>query len=195
MLISLITQPTELPKLDISDWIQVIAIIVSLIVGVISLYYTKIAIQQSSKANQLTQRSIEDMAKPYVNAYVDAYAVKSQVRVYVFKNFGQTPAYIEGITVDGDIDMTNKYHFQSLVGNMLAPNQKITSSIHPDFKGKCRITIIYKDIHNNIYKDSYTLDTRIFEDFAFTINESNKSNEIPTAIRQSTMALLRDLKP
>lgn len=195
MLIFLTTQPTELPKLDISDWIQVIAITVSLIVGVISIYYTRIAIQQSSKANQLTQQSIEDMAKPFVNVYVDAFAVKSQQRVFTFKNFGQTPAYIEKIEINGNLDKFNKYAFQSLVGNMLAPGQKITSYIDPAFKEKISISISYKDMNGKLYSDTFNLDPQIFEDFAYSVNESNKSDEVPTAIRQSTMALLRDLKP
>lgn len=167
--------------------VQVVTLYVTVVIALVGFVFNVISLWQTKKA-------AEDMAKPYVNVYVDAYAVKSQVRVYVFKNFGQTPAYIEKISVKGNIDTTNKYHFQSLVGNMLAPNQKITSSIQPDFKGKCEISITYKDIHNNIFDHSYTLDTQIFEDFVYTLNESNKSNEIPTAIRQSTMALLRDLK-
>ncbi|KXU09388.1 hypothetical protein Javan226_0007 [Streptococcus phage Javan226] len=167
--------------------VQIVTLYATVVIALVGFVFNVISLWQTKKAT-------EDMAKPYVNVYVDAYAVKSQVRVYVFKNFGQTPAYIEKISVKGDIDAANKYHFQSLVGNMLAPNQKITSSIQPDFKGECEISITYKDMHNNIYNHSYTLNTQVFEDFVYTINESNKSNEIPTAIRQSTMALLRDLR-
>ena len=194
--------------MTISDIIQVIAVVVSIITSAVSIRLSRIAIQQSAQSNaqsataneqnalsiELTKQAAEDMARPYVNVYVEAFAVKSQQRVYTFKNFGQTPAYITNIDVQGAIGDLNKYKFQSLVGNMLAPNQKVTSNIEEGFKGCANVTIFYKDINGNSYQDTFKLDTQAFEDFAYTTNEANKSDEIPSAIRQSTMALLRDLK-
>lgn len=136
------------------------------------------------------------MSKPFINIYVDRYAVKSQDKMYVIKNFGQTPAYIDKIElIDGELDELNqKRLFQSLVGNMLAPNQKLTSSIHPHFNSAGKIKITYHDQRKRKYSDTFKLDTRVVKDFYYTVNETDTSDEIPTAIRQSTMALLRDLR-
>ncbi len=47
-----------------SDWIQVIAICLTLIVSVIS-------IVQSNRSIKLTEKTIEESNRPYVSAYVD----------------------------------------------------------------------------------------------------------------------------
>ncbi|KYP21668.1 hypothetical protein [Streptococcus parauberis] len=143
-----------------------------------------------------TKKATEDMAKPFVNVYVDRYAVKSQEKIYVIKNFGQTPAYIDDIQlIDGELDELNqKRLFQSLIGNMLAPNQRLTSSIHPHFNSVGVIKITYHDRRKNKYSDKFKLDTSMATDLYYSVSESNKAEEIPSAIRQSTMALLRDLR-
>ena len=112
------------------------------------------------------------MAKPYINVYVDAYAVKNQQRTYVFKNFGQTPAYIDNIQIDGELDSLNSMHrFNSLIGNMIAPGQKITSSIHPDYKGRIVITIAYSDTKKRKYTDNFVLDANLASSMLYTVNE------------------------
>lgn len=188
-------------SISISDWIQAIAVVVSLVTGAISIGLSSIAIKQSAKANEqnalsieLTKQAAEDMARPYVNVYVDIFAIKKHSRVFTFKNFGQTPAYIKSIQVNGYLGKHNGYQFQSLVGNMLAPGQKITSAIEDHFRGVGNVTVIYADVNGKEFEDTFKLDTQIFEDFAYILVESNKSDKVPSAIRQSTMALLRELR-
>ena len=82
-----------------------------------------------------TKRAEEDMARPYVNIFVDVFEIKDRQRVYVIKNFGKTPAYITDITVNGDLGIYNQHNFKSLIGNMIAHGQKFTSNIEDDFKG------------------------------------------------------------
>lgn len=167
--------------------VQIFTLYATVLIAIIGFIFNAISLWQ-------TRTATKDLAKPYVNVYVDVFAVKSQQRVFVFKNFGQTPAYIDKVEVIGSLDRFNKYVFQSLVGNMLAPGQKITSYIDPKFKEKTSVVLTYKDINGKTYIDTFKLDPQIFEDFPYTINESNDSDKIPTAIRQSTMALLRDLR-
>lgn len=168
--------------------VQIWTLYATVVISVIGFFFNTLSLWQ-------TKRATEDMAKPYINVYVDVYAVKSQQRVYVFKNFGQTPAYIQNIEIDGELDELNsKYRFQSLIGNMIAPGQKLTSYIHSDYKGSIVLKITYKDNKKRSYTDQFTLDAGLAADMLYTINESNKSDEVPTAIRQSTMALLRDLR-
>ena len=138
-----------------------------------------------------TKRAEEDMARPYVKVFVDLFEIKDRQRVYVIKNFGKTPAYITDITVNGDLGIYNQHNFKSLIGNMIAPGQKFTSNIEDDFKGSSKITISYRDNNRKVYQDTFTLDTNIGLTMSYTLNESNKTDEIPSTIRQSTMALLR----
>lgn len=88
----------------------------------------------------------------------------------------------------------NRYRFQSLVGNMLAPGQKLTSAIDSEYQGTASVNIEYTDQYGRNYSDTFQLNPRLSEDFAYTVNESNRSDTAPSAIRQSTMALLRDLR-
>lgn len=180
--------------MSLSDSIQLLSIIVSTITSIVGIFISVKAIKQTNVANNLTRQSAEDMARPYVNIFVDAFSVKSQDRVYVIKNFGNSPAYITSISVNGELGKTNEHHFQSLVNNMLAPGQKVTSTIDKDFKGCSEITVHYRDVNKKVYQDTFNLDTQIFEDFAYRTTEASDSKEMASAIRQSTMALLRELK-
>ncbi|MGT2964165.1 hypothetical protein [Streptococcus acidominimus] len=171
-----------------NDNVQIWTLYVTVAISLIGFLFNVISLWQTKKAT-------EDMAKPYVNLYVEGIAVKSLNKVYVIKNFGQTPAYITSIKViSGRLDEFNDRRlFQSLIGNMIAPGQKLTSSIHPYHKESATVEIKYKDTHGKKYSDIFTLNPSMLKDFAYTVNESNKQNEIPATIRQSTMALLRDL--
>lgn len=174
----------QLTELEIQLWTlyaTVIIAILGFIFNIISLWQTK--------------RATEDMAKPYVNVYVDAYAIKSDCRVYVFKNFGNSPAYIDKIETSGILDENHrKLKFQSLVGNMLAPGQSITSVIQKDFHGTVNITIEYHDQHRKKYKDTFKLDPNIFVSLLYQVPDTSNENDTASAIRQSTAALLRDMK-
>ena len=167
--------------------VQIWTLYVTVIIAVIGFILNTISLWQTKKAT-------EDMAKPYINVYVDAYAVKNQQTTYVFKNFGQTPAYIENIQIDGELDSLNSIHrFGSLIGNMIAPGQKFTSSIQEGYKGRITLTITYSDRRKNKYTDNFVLDATVASTMLYTV-KSNNSDSPATAIRQSTMALLRDLR-
>ncbi len=171
-----------------NDNVQIWTLYITVIIAVVGFVFNTISLWQTKKAT-------EDMAKPYINVYVDVYAVKSQQRTYVFKNFGQTPAYIDNIQIDGELDSLNSVHrFGSLIGNIIAPGQKFTSSIQPGYKGRITLTITYSDNKKHKYTDEFILDANLASAMCYIVNESNNSDSPATAIRQSTMALLRDLR-
>ena len=168
--------------------VQIWTLYATVIIAVVGFILNTISLWQTKKAT-------EDMAKPYINVYIDAYAVKNQQRAYVFKNFGKTPAYIDNIQIDGELDSLNSMHrFGSLIGNMIAPGQKFTSSIDPDYRGRITLTITYSDSKKHKYTDKFVLGANLASAMLYTVNESDNSDSTATAIRQSTMALLRDLR-
>ena len=100
-----------------------------------------------------------------------------------FKNFGKTPAYIDNIQIDGELDSLNSIHrFGSLIGNMIAPGQKFTSSIQEGYKGQITLTITYSDRRKNKYTDKFVLDATVASAMLYTVNESNNSDSPATAI-------------
>lgn len=153
-----------------NDNVQIWTLYITVIIAVIGFVFNTISLWQTKKAT-------EDMAKPYINVYVDVYAVKNQQRTFVFKNFGQTPAYIDNIQIDGELDPLNSVHrFNSLIGNMIAPGQKFTSSIDPDYKGRITLTITYSDSKKHKYINKFVLDATLASAMFYTVNESNKSD-------------------
>ena len=150
-------------ELEVQTWTLYTTVVIALVgffFNIVSLHRTK--------------RAEEDMARPYVNVFVDLFEIKDRQRVYV-----------------GNLGIYNQHNFKSLVGSMIAPGQKFTSNIEDDFKGSSKITISYRDNNRKVYQDTFTLDTNIGLTMSYTLNESNKTDEIPSTIRQSTMALLR----
>lgn len=108
-------------ELEVQTWTLYTTVVIALVgffFNIVSLHRTK--------------RAEEDMARPYVNVFVDLFEIKDRQRVYVIKNFGKTPAYITDITVHGNLGIYNQHNFKSLVGNMIAPGQKFTSNIEDD---------------------------------------------------------------
>ena len=171
-----------------SDWIQLAAVVVALAIGIVSIW-------QSWKAIKQTQIAMADMARPYINVYVDALAIKHQQRFYVIKNFGQSPAYITSLQFTGALDDRNsERQMQSLVGNMLAPGQKMTTRLDEHYKGIVNVKVSYQDPQGKTYQDTFKLDSMAFSDFAYSAQSSKEDGRIPNATRQSTMALLRDLR-
>lgn len=77
---------------------------------------------------------------------------------------------------------------------MLAPGQSITSIIQKDFHGTVYITIEYHDQHRKKYKDTFKLDPDIFVSLLYQVPDTSNENDTASAIRQSTAALLRDMK-
>ena len=66
--------------------VQIWTLYVTVIIAVIGFILNTISLWQTKKAT-------EDMAKPYINVYVDAYAVKNQQRTYVLKLWPNSSIY------------------------------------------------------------------------------------------------------
>lgn len=175
--------------LTASDYIQIFGIIVSLIIAVVSFIFTAKSISQVSKAQR-------DMARPYINMFVDRVAVKNVSAFYVIKNFGTSPAFIKDIkVVDGQLDsLNNRHKFKSLIGCQVAPGQKFTSVFDNKEDNIAVIEIIYEDIHKKEYTDIFRLNTKTTKDLLYSVPEDNNSKMPSSSIRQSTMALLRELR-
>lgn len=111
-------------ELEVQTW----TLYTTVVIAIVGFFFNIVSLHR-------TKRAEEDMARPYVNVFVDLFEIKDRQRVYVIKNFGKTPAYITDITVIGNLGIYNQHNFKSLIGNMIAPGQKFTSNIEDDFKG------------------------------------------------------------
>lgn len=99
-------------ELEVQTW----TLYTTVVIAIVGFFFNIVSLHR-------TKRAEEDMARPYVNVFVDLFEIKDRQRVYVIKNFGKTPAYITDITVIGNLGIYNQHNFKSLIGNMIAPGQ------------------------------------------------------------------------
>ncbi|HGF7612891.1 hypothetical protein PNB82_08080 [Enterococcus faecium] len=172
-----------------SDWIQVIAICLTLIVSVIS-------IVQSNRSIKLTEKTIEESNRPYVSAYVDIVDTTFFAKYLVLKNFGNTMATISKLTFEGlEEDQVNRNRqMKSLVGGSIAPNQKFSTAVEPDFRGNVIVQITYSDTQGKTYKDIFHLYFGQTTDMMWQKDTSKNRSEEAKAINNAAHAIVKTLK-
>lgn len=172
----------------LTDWIQTIAIVLSLIISVI-------AILQTNKSIRMTEKYNHDANRPYITIYIEFIAATYFEKYIVVKNFGNSAAKILEITVDGIpegnlIDVS----LSSLNGSQIAPNQKFTSYINNEFKRTLYYQVKYQAIDGEIFIEKYVVKTDLSDKLFYTKPSGNKANDTPAVIQRSTNELLKAIK-
>ena len=104
-------------QMSIGDWIQVVAIVVSLTVSVISII-------QTQKSLKISRDTIESESRPYLSFYIEYPEKQKFHKYFALKNFGTTSAKIDSITFDKELDELNQmFKFSSLINGAIAPGQ------------------------------------------------------------------------
>lgn len=141
-----------------TDYIQIASIIISTIVGIISVIISIKAIGIAKKNNDLTLKITEEANRPVVTAYLETVQINNSHKYMVIKNFGQTSAVINKLIFDKNID-SNKFNMKSIENTIIAPNQKFTHALDNDFIEKVSIQIVYTDMQGKKYDETYNIDT------------------------------------
>lgn len=174
--------------MSISDWIQVVAIC-------ISLACSAIAIIQTKRAMDSTERSTKDANRPYVSIYLESIDTIGFSRHIVIKNFGNTSAKILKIHVEGlPTDVEHYIDFSNLIDGFIAPGQKFTSSIDDDFNNILFVNIVYQELTGEIHDENYTLKTDMTDSFIYHIETLSSDSDEITAIKHATHAIIKSFK-
>lgn len=116
-------------NLTIENWINIVSIILSALISIISI---SIAI----KTLKLTSKSIDDSNKPYISAYFSKIHIyKKPVYYLIIKNFGKSGATILNVTFENEFDVfieILKNPINKIKNFYLCPNQKFIFAL--DFK-------------------------------------------------------------
>lgn len=173
-------------QMSIGDWIQVIAIVISLIVSVVSII-------QTQKSLKITRETIESENRPYLSFYIEYPEKQKFHKFFALKNFGTTSAKIDKITFDKKLDELNeKFKFKSLLGGTIAPGQKYTSYIDSDYRETIKVCIEYRDLNNRSYKEYFEVNTDIGASLIWIDGETlekaiyDSSSKIENAIKNIT---------
>lgn len=171
-----------------SDWIQVIAICISLLVSVISII-------QSNKSIKLSEKSIEDSNRPYLSFHIETIDTIYFSKSLTLKNFGNTSAKIIELEFLSDLDEYNQdKQMKSLVNGTIAPGQKFSTSLDPNFNEIIKISLTYKDLSNNIYQEMFEVKTDMSNDLLWSSQKNSGDSLEATAIKKSAHAIIKAFK-
>lgn len=181
-----------LTSLTVSDWIELIGIIVGLITSIVAIFVSMKTLQQNS-------RMIEESTRPYITISKQVIAISTPREYLVLKNYGSSGAEI--ISIDSSIpidtmiseDAIKRDPFGYLVGTFVAPGQTFspvfsTKNIKEDF---ITFTIKYKS-DNKIYTTVSTI--KVMQDHGILYTKhSTEGKELDTISRTLQEMIVKNL--
>lgn len=174
-----------------SDIIEVLSIITSTIIGLISIYYSNKAIKIASNANKLTAEITAETNRPVVVAYLETVEIESFHKYMVIKNFGNTPATILDLKFIQSIDEYD-FNMSSLIGYTIAPSQKFMHVIDNDLKGTVIVNIIYQTVTGQNFDEVYQVKLNATEKL-FWIGSNDQDKQLKF-MKNAAEAFIKVLK-
>ncbi len=174
-----------------SDIIEVLSIITSTIIGLISIYYSNKAIKIASNANKLTAEITAETNRPVVVSYLETVEIESFHKYMVIKNFGNTPATILDLKFIQSIDEYD-FNMSSLIGYTIAPSQKFMHVIDNDLKGTVIINIIYQTVTGQNFDEVYQVKLNATEKL-FWIGSNDQDKQLKF-MKNAAEAFIKVLK-
>ena len=174
-----------------SDIIEVLSIITSTIIGLISIYYSNKAFKIASNANKLTAEITAETNRPVVVAYLETVEIESFHKYMVIKNFGNTPATILDLKFIQSIDEYD-FNMSSLIGYTIAPSQKFMHVIDNDLKGTVIVNIIYQTVTGQNFDEVYQVKLNATEKL-FWIGSNDQDKQLKF-MKNAAEAFIKVLK-
>lgn len=168
-----------LEELNVSDWIQILSIISTLLISIVSI---TIAI----KSLKLTKKSIEDANKPFISCYVEMVEVGHFQKYFVIQNYGKTPATILDVHFNKNISgLGRNGSIESIKNSLIAPNQKFITAVKVDEKSCFQVKITYRDMNNQKTEATFNLNLGFSSDLLHTGSNTSVLTEDTKAIRNA----------
>ena len=174
-----------------SDIIELLSIITSTIIGLISIYYSNKAIKIASNANKLTAEITAETNRPVVVAYLETVEIESFHKYMVIKNFGNTPATILDLKFIQSIDEYD-FNMSSLIGYTIAPSQKFMHVIDNYLKGTVIVNIIYQTVTGQNFDEVYQVKLNATEKL-FWIGSNDQDKQLKF-MKNAAEAFIKVLK-
>lgn len=179
-------------ELSIQDRIQIIAIISSTLVGLLSIIIAILALRQTSK-------SIREANKPYITAYLESITVTdTRVQYLVLKNFGKTGALIKSVTVFPIYEphIGDGQPFQNFNDVSIAPNQSFSHPVRIFYsqqdpeKLNRQIKISY-EFNRKSYCETIEINEVAIAELAITKTSPSKSVTLEKVVSRAVQELIR----
>lgn len=167
--------------MNISNWLTLASIVTSLIIATISVIQTK--------------RIQEQANRPYLVFYVEAIDSALLNKYLSIKNFGRSACTITKLKVRGledDADSKLLVQLPTLQNSILAPGQKVTNSLTPQFVKPIDIDVEYKSMSGKKYQSTFHLKTDTFNKLLRTYQTpSSDKDKIPVAINNLAATIVK----
>ncbi len=173
-------------KLSTSDKIQIISIIATTLISVVSVI---IAVATLRQTNKIT----EEANRPYVVIYLEVIQVTSSFTYYlVIKNFGASGAIIDSVSYFPDFQ--NKFKnkpFSKLENHFIAPNQSLSTACCFQ-KPYIPITFVI-NYHQGkkFYTESFIINPEATSSILITKSAPSNSSNLEKIIAHSAQELIR----
>lgn len=177
-------------QLSISDIIQIVSILLSLIISIVSIC---IAVKTLKQNNEITRNA----SRAYIVFYIDKFITESH-HTLIIKNFGKSSGKLISLELDPPLDYS-KSRLSGISNDMLitnhsniylAPNQTIKSSFYfnnyPDKKFKVKIK--YETLDKK-YTDEYLIDLTYSKSIITTKSTISDNSEALESIRDSILGV------
>ena len=175
----------------LSDIINIISIIASTSVSIVSIYYSHKAVKIASDANKLTSEITEEANRPVIVAFLDTIEINDFHKYLVIKNFGNTSATILDLKFSKDVD-TLGFNMSSLIGYTMAPSQKFMHILDNDLKDTIAVNIIYKNQTGKTYDEEYLVKTDATSKLLWI--GSSDTDKTSKLLKNSVEAIIKSLK-
>lgn len=175
----------------LSDIINIISIIASTSVSIVSIYYSHKAVKIASDANKLTSEITEEANRPVIVAYLDTIEINDFHKYLVIKNFGNTSATILDLKFSKDVD-TLGFNMSSLIGYTMAPSQKFMHILDNDLKDTIAVNIIYKNQTGKTYDEEYLVKTDATSKLLWI--GSSDTDKTSKLLKNTVEAIIKSLK-
>lgn len=173
---------------SLAEIIQIFVSIISLSIAISSLY-------QSKKSIQLTESSILNANRPYIMIYMETLDTVYFEKYMVIKNFGKSAAKILDLSFTSKLDFNNDaYQLKSLVEGLIAPNQKLTTTIEPNFKEEITGKIKYQSMEGIVYEEDFKIKTDMSSQLKWSSKKNSSDSDEATAIKQASQNIVKAFK-
>lgn len=154
-----------------------------------------IALIQSNKSIRLTEKSIKDANRPYLSVYTETIDTIYFSAHLVLKNFGNTSAKILNISIEGVPEKTRfPIDFSSLVGGVIAPNQKFTTAFDTEIQTTLFFQIQYQELDGTVHTENFAVKTDMSRTMHWNSPNNRKDTPEAAAIKKSAHAIIKAFK-
>lgn len=172
-------------NLSITDKLQLISIVSTTLISIISIFIALATLKQNSKV-------IGEANRPYLAIYYEIVNVSSYVTYLILKNFGTTGAIIDSVTPSFQFDSGyNSEPFSLLKNHFIAPSQKITTACR--FEKPYQIVTFTINYHNGNkkYSESFVINPESISNMILAKSSSGKDTNLEKIISYSAQEIIR----